>query len=93
MTIILSLKIYAKQSYKKLTKTEIVTDGGVSIIKDAQKMVPVPLGNVIATTAGTLAHQKYVFHCITIDKKLRVQMMAIHVTEEDVLYYLLLQSW
>lgn len=67
----------------------ILRAGGDTIIKDAQKMVPVPLGDVIATTAGTLEHQKYVFHCITIDKKRRMQIMASQVTEEDVLNYLL----
>lgn len=67
----------------------ILRAGGESIIKDAQKMVPVPLGDVIATTAGTLKHQKYVFHCITIDKKRRMQINASQVTEEDVLNYLL----
>lgn len=63
--------------------------GGESIMMDAQKMVPVPLGDVIATTAGNLEHQKYVFHCITIDKKRRMQIRAHEVTEEDVLNYLL----
>lgn len=67
----------------------ILWAGGEAIIKDAQKMVPVPLGDVIATTAGTLEHQKYVFHCITIDKKRRMQMLASQITEEDVLNYLL----
>lgn len=67
----------------------ILRAGGETIIKDAQKMVPVPLGDVIATTAGTLEHQKYVYHCITIDKKRRMQMLASQVTEEDVLNYLL----
>lgn len=67
----------------------ILQAGGEMIIKDAQKMVPVSLGDVIATTAGTLEHQKYVYHCITIDKKRRMQMLASQVTEEDVLNYLL----
>lgn len=67
----------------------ILCTGGDAIIKDAQKMVPVPLGDVIATTVGTLKHQKYVFHCITIDKKSKMQMLASQVTEEDVLNYLL----
>ena len=67
----------------------ILHAGGEVIIKDARKMVPVPLGDVIATTAGTLEHQKYVFHCITIDKKNKMQMLASQVTEEDVLNYLL----
>lgn len=67
----------------------ILRAGGEAIVKDVQKMVPVPLGDVIATTAGTLEHQKYVFHCITIDKKSKMQMLASQVTEEDVLNYLL----
>lgn len=67
----------------------ILRAGGEAIIKDAQKMVPVPLGDVIATTAGALKYQKYVFHCITIDKKSKMQMLASQVTEEDVLNYLL----
>ena len=67
----------------------ILRAGSEAILKDAQKMVPVPLGDVIATTAGTLEHQKYVYHCITIDKKRRMQMHASLVTEEDVLNYLL----
>lgn len=67
----------------------ILRAGGESIIKDAQKMVPVPLGDVVATTAGTLKCQKYVFHCVTIDKKRRMQMLDSQVTEEDVLNYLL----
>lgn len=67
----------------------ILRAGGEAIVKDVQKMVPVPLGDVTATTAGTLEHQKYVFHCITIDKKSKMQMLASQVTEEDVLNYLL----
>lgn len=63
--------------------------GGESIMRDAQKMVPVPLGDVIATTAGNMKHQKYVFHCITIDKKRSVDIMSSKVTENDVLNYLL----
>ena len=63
--------------------------GGESIMRDAQKMVPVPLGDVIVTTAGNMKHQKYVFHCITIDKKRRMDIMSSKVTEDDVLNYLL----
>ena len=46
----------------------ILKAGGMSIMSDAQKMIPVSLGDVVVTTAGTLKHQKYVYHCITIDK-------------------------
>ena len=63
--------------------------GGESIMRDAQKMVPVPLGDVVVTTAGSLEHQKYVFHCITIDKKRSMDIMSSKVTEDDVLNHLL----
>lgn len=67
----------------------ILKAGGDSIIKDAQKMIPVPLGDVIVTTAGTLRYQKYIFHCITIDRKRGMEMLHSQITEEDVLNYLL----
>ena len=67
----------------------ILKEGGLGIKSDAQKMVPVPLGDVVVTTAGSLEHQKYVYHCITIDKKRRMQILASQVMEEDVLNYLL----
>ena len=67
----------------------ILRAGGDVIIRDAQKMVPIPLGDVLATTAGKLEHQKYVLHCITIDKKRRMEIFSHQVTEEDVLNYLL----
>ena len=70
----------------------ILKEGGLCIKSDAQKMVPVPLGDVVVTTAGSLEHQKYVYHCITIDKKRRMQILASKVTEEDVLNYLLKHS-
>ena len=67
----------------------ILMAGGDIIIKDAQKMCPVPLGDVIVTTAGKMEKQKYVYHCITIDKKRKLQILSRQVTEEDVLNYLL----
>ena len=67
----------------------ILQAGGDIVMKDAQKMCPVPLGDVVVTTAGKMERQKYVYHCITIDKKRRLQMLARQVTEEDVLDYLL----
>lgn len=67
----------------------ILVAGGDSITKDAEKMLPVPLGDVIVTTAGMLQHQKYVFHCITIDRKRHMEMLQSQITEEDILNYLL----
>ena len=41
--------------------------GGEFIKEDAQKKLPALLGDVIISTAGKLAKQKYIFHCLTID--------------------------
>lgn len=41
--------------------------GGESIRQDAQKKLPAQLGDVVVSTAGTLEHQKFIFHCLTID--------------------------
>ena len=38
----------------------ILKEGGLGIKYDAQKMVPVSLGDVVVTMAGSLEHQKYV---------------------------------
>lgn len=67
----------------------ILEAGGKVIIKNARKMVPVPLGDVAVTTAGAMEYQKFIFHCITIDRERRLQILESQVTEEDVLNYLL----
>ena len=36
----------------------ILKEGGLGIKSDAKKMVPVSLGDVVVTTAGSLEHQK-----------------------------------
>lgn len=38
----------------------ILKEGGLGIKYDAQKMMPVSLGDVVVTMAGSLEHQKYV---------------------------------
>lgn len=45
----------------------ILRAGGEWIREDAQKKLPAQLGDVIVSTAGALEHQKYVFHCLSID--------------------------
>ena len=65
--------------------------GGETVFKDAQKMVPASLGDVIVTTAGTMI-QKYVFHCITIDRTGKLQTLETDVKEEDISNYLLQHS-
>lgn len=72
----------------------ILKAGGPDVIRDAQKMCPAPLGDVVVTTAGNLEHQKYIYHCITIDQKRHLQILGkmVTVTEEDILDYLLQHS-
>lgn len=41
--------------------------GGDGIRVDAQKKLPTQLGDVVVSTAGELEHQKFIFHCLTID--------------------------
>lgn len=67
----------------------ILNAGGKVIVKDAHKMVPVPLGDVVVTMAGAMRYQRYIFHCITIDKRRELQMLESHVTKEEVFDYLL----
>ena len=45
----------------------ILHAGGEAIRQDARKKLPAQLGDVIVSTAGALKHQKFVFHCLTID--------------------------
>lgn len=52
-------------------------------------MIPVALGDVAVTTAGAMKKQKYIFHCITIDRERQLQMLESHVTKEDILDYIL----
>lgn len=72
----------------------ILKAGGPDVIRDAQKMCPAPLGDVVVATAGNLEHQKYIYHCITIDQKRHLQILGkmVTVTEEDILDYLLQHS-
>jgi len=45
----------------------ILEAGGEFVKEDAQKKLPAMLGDVVVSTAGRLVHQKYIFHCLTID--------------------------
>lgn len=61
--------------------------GGEIIREDAQRKLPVNLGDAIVTTAGNL-RQKYLFHCITIDKTLDHSNTPEQVSEEDIHQYI-----
>ena len=45
----------------------ILKAGGEIIREDAQKKLPAQVGDVIVSTAGSLVHQKYVFHCLSLN--------------------------
>lgn len=45
----------------------ILEAGGEFVKEDAQKKLPAMLGDVVVSTAGKLANQKFIFHCLTID--------------------------
>ena len=45
----------------------ILKRGGELIREDAQKKLPAQVGDVIVSTAGALEHQKYVFHCLSVN--------------------------
>ena len=45
----------------------ILEAGGQVVQDDAQRKLPVDLGDVVVSTSGNLQYQKYIFHCITID--------------------------
>ena len=48
--------------------------GGEIIRDDAQKKLPAQVGDVIVSTAGALEHQKYVFHCLTLNFSNKVEV-------------------
>ena len=62
--------------------------GGETIREDAQKKLPVNVGDAIVTTAGHL-RQKYLFHCITIDKSIDHSNTPDGISEEDIHQYII----
>lgn len=67
----------------------ILNAGGEIIQTDAQKQLPAQVGNVVVSTAGSLP-QKYVFHCLTIDEKVRFEVYAKKITTpEEVFKYII----
>ena len=62
--------------------------GGEEIRNDAQRKLPVSIGDVVVTTAGKL-RQKYVFHCITIDTSFDRSNTPKDISEEDIHQYII----
>lgn len=51
--------------------TRAIREAGGDVIRDdAQTKLPVNIGDAVVTTAGRL-RQKYVYHCTTIDKRVK----------------------
>ena len=67
--------------------------GGEAIRIDAQKKTPAQVGDVVVSTSGDLAYQKFIFHCLTInfDQKNEVFSGALSNTE-DINNYILQHS-
>lgn len=71
----------------------ILRAGGESIRQDAQKKLPVQLGDVVVSTAGALEHQKFIFHCLTIDHEHKTEVYEGRLSNtEDINNYILQHS-
>lgn len=57
--------------------------GGDIIREDAQKKLPAQVGDVIVSTAGTLEHQKFVFHCLTLDFEHKFEVFEGKLTNTE----------
>ena len=73
-----------------LTRT-IREAGGEAIYEDAQSKLPVKVGDAVVTTAGKLP-QKYIFHCITIDRSVDRSSTPEGVSEADIQHYIIRHS-
>lgn len=62
--------------------------GGDVILDDAQSKLPVNVGDAVVTTAGKL-RQKYVFHCITLDKSEDHADTPERVSMDDIHQYII----
>lgn len=71
----------------------ILSLGGESIRRDAKKKLPAQLGDVVVSSAGELQHQKYVFHCITLDRGQKSEMNnGLIIAPEEMQNYILQHS-
>ena len=67
--------------------------GGDGIREDAQKKLPAQLGDVVVSTAGSMEHQKFIFHCLTIEHEHRMDVYEGRLSNpEDINNYILQHS-
>lgn len=57
--------------------------GGDIIHEDAQKKLPAQVGDVVVSTAGALEHQKYVFHCLTLNCEHKFEVFEGKMTNSE----------
>lgn len=86
-------EIIVNSSGSKMTMggglTKAIREAGGEVIRDdAQTKLPVNVGDVVVTTAGRL-RQKYVFHCITIDKTSDHSNTPDGLSEDDIHQYII----
>lgn len=69
--------------------TKVIREvGGEVIREDAQTELPVNVGDAVVTTAGRL-RQKYIFHCITIDKSVDRSNTPDGISEDEIHQYII----
>lgn len=67
--------------------------GGDYIRTDAQKKRPTQVGDVIVSTSGNLEHQKYIFHCLTVNSEHKSEVFnGLLSYSDDVNNYILRHS-
>lgn len=71
----------------------VLKAGGDYLRTDAQKKLPAQVGDVIVSTSGELEHQKYIFHCLTIDHEHKYEVYNGSLCySEDLNIYILRHS-
>lgn len=69
--------------------TKAIREAGGEVKRvDAQTKLPVNIGDAVVTTAGRL-RQKYVFHCITIDKSADHSNTPEGISKDDIHQYII----
>lgn len=86
-------EVIANSSGSKMTMsgglTRAIREAGGEVIReDAQTKLPVNIGDAVVTTAGRL-RQKYIFHCITIDKSIDHSNTPDGISEDDIHQYVI----
>ena len=72
--------------------TKMIREAGGEVIReDAKTKLPVTLGDAVVTTAGRL-RQKYVFHCITLDRSDDHSNTPEGISEDDIHQYIISHS-